>query len=116
MKKYLIDKGKVDNVLTVELQEAHGCFERGRQFVGCIGGQIMQWYFVINAIFNNYKDNKDLAKYYERLNKDPTKEDNRAAQHPRELLLEHLFVPFLLGVLKELKRETMQFMIMPKML
>jgi len=56
-----------------------------------------------------------LQKYYGKLREDSTKEENKQATTPRELLLEHLFVPFILTAIKELKAEFLQFLIMPKL-
>lgn len=75
----------------------------------------MQWYFVLNAIMKVYNKQADLQKYFARVREDATKEENKQAMTPRELLLENCFVPFLLSSLKELKSENLSFVIMPKL-
>jgi uncharacterized protein YqcC (DUF446 family) len=116
IKRLLVDKATiVTPANTCDLIEHHGCFEKGKQFTGALGGLLLQWYFVINAILKIYNKQADVQKHYAKLREDASKEDNKQAVSPRELLLEHCFVPFMLSTLKELKTEFLQFLIMPKL-
>ena len=116
IKRLLVDKSTVVTPAnSCELIESHGCFEKGKPFVGAHGGQLMQWYHVISAILKTYSKQADVQKHYAKLREDANKEENKQATSPRELLLEHCFVPFLLSAIKELKPEYMQFLIMPKL-
>lgn len=57
----------------------------------------------------------DLNEHYTKKREDPKAEAVLKANNPRELLMEQFFVPFMLGFIKELKCEYMQFMIPPKL-
>ena len=115
IRRVLIDKSTTFSpAATAELLEVHGCFERGKQFVGAIGGMVMQWYHVLNAIWKIYPE-ESLLTFYARMQEDPGQESVKSAQTPREILMEFFFVPFILTALKELKCEFMQFLIMPEM-
>ena len=70
-------------------------------------------YYVINAIFNIYKDEGALRDYYDRLAEDPKAESLKTARNPRELVLESYFLPFMCQAIKELKCEFIQFLVNP---
>lgn len=74
----------------------------------------MQWYWVCNAILNIY-DESALKDFYTKVKEDPKKEELKQATNPRELMMEHFFVPFLITAIKELKCEFIQFLITPEM-
>ena len=74
----------------------------------------MQWYWVLNAIYKIYPES-DLKSFYARMKEDPKQDSLKSAQSPRELLMEHFLVPFILSSLKELKCEFLQFLIQPEM-
>lgn len=116
IRRLLIDKGTVVNgVTSSELLEIHGCFERGKQFLGALGGQLQQLYYVVNAILKLYPDESTLQDYYSKLAEDPKQDALKNPRNPRELLLENFFVPFLLTSIKELKCEYLQFLITPQL-
>ena len=99
----LIDKGTVISpAFGAELLDIHGCYEKGKQFLGALGGEIQQIYFVINAIVTKFAKTSDLAEYFARVAEDPKQESLKHAKTPRELLLENFFLPFMLTFLKEL--------------
>ena len=115
IRRLLIEKSIiVSPAASAELLDIHGCYERGKQFSGAIGGQLMQWYFVLNAVLKIYPES-DLKSFYEKMAEDPKKEELKQANTPRELMMEHFFVPFILTAIKELKGEFIQFLAMPEM-
>ena len=115
IRRLLIEKSiVVTPAASAELLDIHGCYERGKQFCGAIGGQLMQWYYILNAILKIYPES-DLKSFYEKMAEDPKKEELKQATTPRELMMEHFFVPFILTAVKELKGEFIQFLAMPEM-
>jgi len=55
--RLLILKGQVISpVVGTELLEIHGCYEKGKQYQGALGGQLQQLYYVINGILQKYGD------------------------------------------------------------
>ena len=115
--KHIIDKGEVtQNVASAPLLDIYGSYERtaANKFLGGIGGQLQQLYYVIEAMYEIFPDS-DLNEHYTKKREDPKNEAVQKANNPRELLMEQFFVPFMLGFIKELKCEYMQFMIPPKL-
>ena len=115
--KHIIDKGEVkQNVASEPLLDIYGSYERtaANKFLAGIGGQLQQLYYVIEAMYDIYPES-DLVDHYAKMKEDPKGESVQKANNPRELLMEQFFVPFMLGFLKELKCEYMQFMISPKL-
>ena len=116
IRKMLIDKGTVISpAFGAELLDIHGCYEKGKQFLGALGGEIQQIYFVINAIVTKFAKTSDLAEYFARVAEDPKQESLKHAKTPRELLLENFFLPFMLTFLKELKHDDIKFLITPEL-
>lgn len=70
------------------LLDIHGCYEKGKVFMGALGGTIQQWYYVVNAILKIYHTPGDLLDYFNRIRKDPTSNVAKKAMAPRELMLE----------------------------
>ena len=71
IRRLLIDKGSVVSpVASQDLLDIHGCYQRGNQFLGALGGQLQQMYYVVNAIFQKY-DERRLESYYKKLAEDP---------------------------------------------
>ena len=71
VRRMLIEKATiVSPAASAELLDTHGCFERGKQFAGAQGGQLMQWYWVLNAIYNMYPES-DLKSFYDKMKEDP---------------------------------------------
>lgn len=60
-------------------------------------------------------DERVLIDYYYKLSEDPKNEALKNPRHPRELLLENFFVPFLVTAIKELKCEEMKYFITPEL-
>ena len=115
IKRLLVEKcSVVSPAASTELLDINGCFERGRQFAGAIGGQLMQWYHICSAILQIYPESA-LKTFHDKVKEDPKKEELKQATSPRELMMEHFFVPFILTSLKELKCDYLQFMISPDM-
>ena len=115
--KHIIDKGEVKNGVASEpLLDIYGSYERtaANKFLGGIGGQLQQIYYVIEAMFELYPES-DLTEHFAKRKEDPKAEAVQKANNPRELLMEEFFVPFMLNFLKELKCDYMQFMIPPKL-
>ena len=64
IRRLLIDKAQVVSpVVNTELLEIHGCYEKGKQFQGAVGGQLQQLYYVVNAILKMY-DERHLVDYH----------------------------------------------------
>lgn len=104
IRRILVDKSKVENpAVNADLLEIHGNWQRGQQFIGAIGGQIMQLYYVVNAIMKLFPAEESLKEYYKKMAEDPKQESVKEPQNPRELVMEQFFVPFLLTAIKELK-------------
>jgi len=75
VRRLLIEKGAVVTAVSSELIDIHGCFERAKQYLGAIGGQLQQLYYAVNAIFKLYeKENIHLKQYTERMAEDPKQE------------------------------------------
>ena len=117
IRRLLIDKGScVNPVANTELLEIHGCFEKGKQFQGALGGQLQQLYYVINAVFKLFPNDDILLKdYYAKMAEDPKNESIKNPSHPRELLLENFFLPWIMTAIKELKCDHLQFLISAKL-
>lgn len=115
VRRILIEKSTVISpAANCELLEIHGCYERGKQFAGAIGGQLMQWFYICSAIQSIYPE-KDLKAFHDKMKEDPKKEELKQASTPRELMMEAFFVPFILTAIKELKCEFLQFLISPEL-
>ena len=117
IRRLIIDKSSlVTPVANGELVDIHGNFERGKQFMGALGGQLQQLYYVVNAVFTVFNnDALALKDHVEKMREDPKAESLKNPHSPRELVLEMHFVPWLLTALKELKCEYMAFLMHPKM-
>lgn len=107
IKKFIIEKGGIclSGIASEMLLDAHGCYEKGKPYMGALGGTIQQWYYVFSAICRIYNTNGDLIEYYSRVRKDPTAPNSKKALAPRELMLEQFFFPFMIVAIKELKTE-----------
>lgn len=110
--KFMVDKGAncVSGIASEILLDVHGCYEK-RPFLGALGGQIQQWYYVINAISELYA-NEDLRPFYKNLEQDP--KSVTKANTPRELIMDQFMVPFLLLAIKELKPDFIQLVNTPQ--
>lgn len=86
----MIDKGGnvLSGIASEMLLDIHGCYEKGKPFMGALGGTIQQWYYVVNAILKIYYSPGDLLDYFKRVKNDPTSAVAKKALAPRELLLE----------------------------
>ena len=114
VRRLLIDKGAVMNpVASTELLDINGCYEK-KQFLGSLGGQIQQLYYVVNAILKQFPEDS-LRDYYDKLAEDPKQEALKNPRSPRELLLENHFLPWFITTIKELKCEHLQFLITPEL-
>ncbi len=82
--------------------------------MGALGGQLQQLYYVVNAILKKY-DERSLEGYYRKLAEDPKQESLKNPSSPRELVLENYFLPFFLTALKELKCDSLQFLMTPQL-
>ena len=113
IRRILIEKGTVVSPATsYDLLDIHGCYEKGnKQFLGALGGQLQQLYYVVNAVFSCFNDDSELQEYYRKLNEDPKSDAIKNPSNLRELLMENFFVPFLLTSIKELKGEELKFLI-----
>ena len=118
IKKFMIDKGGVvvTGVVNEMLLDIHGCYEKNKPFLGALGGQIQQWYYVVSAILKIYNGPTELADYYNRKRANPTADESNKAFTARELMLEQFFVPFMVIAIKELKCETLQLMASPQLM
>ena len=115
--KHIIDKGEPKTGVANEpLLDIYGNYERtsANKFLAGIGGQLQQLYYVIEAMYEIYPES-DLNEHFVKKREDPKAEAVSKANTPRELLMEQFFVPFMLGFLKELKCDFIQFMIPPKL-
>ncbi len=117
IRRLLIDKAAcVSPVVNTELLEIHGCYEKGKQFQGALGGQLQQLYYVVNAVFKLFPNDELLLKdFYAKMADDPKNESLKNPSHPRELLLENFFLPWIMTAIKELKCDHLQFLITPKL-
>ena len=72
IRRILIEKCQVATpVVNTELLEPHGCYERGKQFIGALGGQLQQIYYVVNAILKLYPAQTSLVDYHQKVAEDP---------------------------------------------
>jgi len=63
-----------------------------------------------------YNDEKYLVEYHQKLSEDPKSEElKKYPKHPRELLLENFFLPFVLTAIKELKCGEIKYLLTPEM-
>ena len=60
-------------------------------------------------------DERELVPYYQKLAEDPKQDALKNPRHPRELLLENFFIPFMAQVIKDLKCEEMRYMMSPEL-
>ena len=116
VRRLLIDKASVFTpVATGELLDIHGNYNRGEKYMGALGGQIQQLYYVVNAIFNVFNnENQALRDMQEKMKEDPKNESLKNPHSPRELVLELHFIPWLVQAIKELKCEHISFLCHPK--
>ena len=106
IRRVLVDKGTVVHpVVSQELQEIHGCYQRGNQFMAALGGQTQQLYYVVNAILQTFPDDSALLEFYQKAAEDPKQEAIKNPKHPRELCMENFWIPFMVTYIKELKCE-----------
>lgn len=114
IKKNIIHQGEVRSPATnYELTDIHGNYEKGKQFLSAIGGQIQQMYYILDTIFVKYAD--DLNEYHKRQQADPTDESLKKPQNPRELLIERHFLPFFMTYLRDLKSDHLSLLVTPKL-
>lgn len=97
IKKSFVDKGDIkDGITAQDLFDINGNFEKGKMFAGAIGGQLLQFCIVLQA----------LAK----MNQGPAaaEGDEAAAlkKHPKDVIDSPNFVTFLLAMMKDLKNES----------
>lgn len=92
--------------------DVHGNYAKNTSFIGGLGGHVQQLYYIIAVIIENYES--DLTAFYERSREDPVAA-NKAADTPRELLLERFFVPFLLHFIKDIKCDAINILKRPEM-
>ena len=65
IRRILIEKGQVVSpVVQSDLLDINGNYERGKQFLGALGGQLQQLYYVVNAILKLYPQETALKDYY----------------------------------------------------
>lgn len=51
IKQFIVEKGEVrDHVAQIELLDIFGSYEKGKSYIGSVGGQIMQICVVLKAI------------------------------------------------------------------
>ena len=114
IKKFMIDKGGVcvSGIASEVLLDAHGCYEKGKPFLGALGGQIQQWYYVIAAI-NQVYANEDPRLFALRVQANPSAPEAKKAATPKELTMDQFLIPFLLVAFKELKTEYIQLVNTP---
>lgn len=114
IRKYMIEKGGVcvSGIASEVLLDAHGCYEKGKPFLGALGGMVQQWYYVLAGIKEIYA-NEDPRIFAARLNADPAHPDAKRAHTPKELTMERFIVPFLLVAIKELKSDFIQIVNTP---
>ena len=75
IRRILVDKSKVENpAVNADLLDIHGNWQRGQQFIGAIGGQIMQLYYVVNSILHLFPADENLKEYYKKMAEDPKQE------------------------------------------
>ena len=105
----MIEKGGIclSGLSSEMLLDSHGCYEKGKPYLGALGGTIQQWYYVVSAINRIYNSPGDLLDYFSRCRKDPSNSNSKKANAPRELLLEQYFLPFMVVAIKELKTEVL---------
>jgi len=82
--KFMVEKGGTlqSEVAHSILTDVHGCYIKGQPFLGALGGQIQQWYYVIAAIKKVY-ENDDMRSYYDRIKVNP---QHVKAASPKELI------------------------------
>jgi hypothetical protein len=116
IKKWMVDKGGIvlSGIASEMLLDIHGCYEKGKAFMGALGGTIQQWYYVVNAILKIYNTPGDLLEYFNRVRKDPASNIAKKALAPRELMLEQFFTPFMVIAIKELKTDFLQIINSPQ--
>ena len=117
VRRLLIDKATVISPVTSgELLDIHGNYDRGNKYMGALGGQIQQLYYVVNAIYSTFSnENAALRDYVEKMKEDPKADSVKNPHSPRELVLEHHFIPWLVQAIKELKCEHLSFLMHPKL-
>lgn len=103
--KIVFNKGEVKNPSTnFELHDINASIAENSKVLTTYGGQFQQYYYVLSAIVDIHGD--DLSAYYKRKQMKP---DDEAAKKPhtaRELLIEHLFLPFFVTYLRDSKCES----------
>ena len=69
----MVEKGGtcVNGIASEMLIDSNGHFERAKPYLGALGGQIQQWYYIFSAINHLYKED-ELIDYYAKMRRDPT--------------------------------------------
>lgn len=97
-------------ILKTNLIEYHGNYGK-EHFVGCLGGQLQQMYYIIDEIVRRYPNG--LKTYIQKKDDGNDKDYFHRANNIRELIQpEHLY-PFLAQYLKAMHNEQIQIFIHP---
>jgi hypothetical protein len=67
------------------------------------GGAVQQFYYLLQAILDLHGD--DLSSYFRKKQIKPDDESLKKPQTARELLLDHLFLPFIVTYFRDSKCE-----------
>lgn len=110
IQRNVIFKGEVLEVLKTNLVEYHGFYTTER-YIGALGGQANQVYYVLDEIMKKYPDG--LATYLDKKSKNAEDEYLLKPNNPRELLQQEHLTVFLMAYLKDMKNESIDLSIHP---
>ena len=98
MKQFFIDKGQaLDHMSSLDLLDINGNLEKSKQFIGTVGGELMQIYLVLLGMkFLQEKIEKEAASEVEK----------QGQKRPGDVLSRLGLINFFLGYIKEIKHDT----------
>ena len=110
IQRNVIFKGEVQDVLKTNLTEIHGFF-RDDAYIGAIGGQVRQLYYVVEEIIKKYP--QGLKTYKEKKIESTDVDYFARPNNLRELCLDEHLVPFIMSYLKDMKNECIELYLHP---
>ena len=110
IQKQVIDRGEIKSkVLDTDLHDLHGDYISKQPYVGTLGGQLMQVYFVLETIKGIYTDGLD--EYNARLKENDKDDYLQKPNHPAEIMVSNHLRIFLYQYLKEMKNDSLHIVL-----
>jgi hypothetical protein len=100
IKKSFIDKGDIkDGITAQDLFDVNGNFEKGKNFAGALGGQLLQFCITLQALAK-------MSHAPHAQGEQPEGEEAAHKKHPGDIIDSPQLVTMLLALMKDLKNES----------